>query len=103
MDNMGVDLKELWKGAKAVACRHIVRAVEGMWERRVGYHVDPSDKQLFPKAWCNACNKALSKAGGQWTEAVLARAGFMELCPCCSLFARAENKPGAIVETIRWR
>lgn len=98
MNDTSVDLNELWKNEKAIACRHIVRAVEAMSERRVGHHVDPSDKKLFPTAWCDACNKALAEAGGKWTAEVKTRAGFKEVCPCCYVFARAENEPGAIVD-----
>lgn len=83
----------------AIACRHIVRAVESMSGRHVGYHIDPLDRKPLPDAWCTACDKALSKAGGKWTAEVLARAGFQEMCPCCYDFAL----PGSIVESVRWR
>lgn len=85
------------KNLTAIACRHIVRNIESMSARRVGYHIDPSDRKPLPDAWCTACDRALSKAGGKWTAEVLTRAGFQEMCPCCYDFAR----PGAIVETIR--
>ncbi|MCM2305553.1 MAG: hypothetical protein NDJ72_12670 [Elusimicrobia bacterium] len=41
-------------------------------------------------AWCSACDKALAAAGGRWTEALLKRAGFAELCPCCFGIAKLD-------------
>jgi hypothetical protein len=87
----------------AIACRHIVRNIESMSSRRIGFHWAPSDRNLFPDAWCTACDKALTAAGGEWTPNVLKRAGLRLLCPCCYEFARAAAEPGAQVETVRRR
>lgn len=84
-----------------VACRHIVRVVESMSERRVGFHATRSPD--LETAWCNACDKALAAAGGRWTEAVLKRAGFAEVCPCCLEFARSDSADGAPSESLRLR
>ena len=87
----------------AIACRHIVRTIEKMLDKRVGFHTAPTDRKLFPDAWCTACDKALAGAGGRWTPSVVKRMGLTELCPCCYEFARAEADPAAQVEMIRWR
>lgn len=73
-----------------IVCRHIVRNVESCSSTFIGYHTAPSDKRDLPQAWCNACDKRMTRAGG-WTPEVLEKAGFQELCPCCYLFAQPEG------------
>lgn len=75
-----------------IACRHIVRVIESMSERRIGFHSTRSPD--METGWCSACDKALAAAGGRWTEALLKRAGFAELCPCCFGLARLEAAYG---------
>lgn len=84
-----------------IACRHIVRGIESMPDRSVGFHTTRSPHEEL--AWCTACDKALAAVGGKWAEAILRRAAFAELCPCCFEFARMSEAPVAIVETARRR
>ncbi|MBI2384913.1 MAG: hypothetical protein HYV14_02750 [Elusimicrobia bacterium] len=84
-----------------IACRHIVRAVQAMSDRRIGFHATRSPD--LETAWCSACDKALAAAGGRWTEAVLTRAGFAEVCPCCFEFARFDTAYGPPSEPFRPR
>ncbi len=87
----------------AMACPHIVRALDTMSPPVGGFHWAPSDKKRFPDAWCTGCDRALTRAGGEWTPAMVERAGFRTLCPCCHEFLRMATEPGVVVETIRWR
>jgi hypothetical protein len=86
-----------------VACRHIVRHIESMSTRNIGFHWAPSDTRLFPDAWCTRCDAALAAAGGRRTPEIVKRMGMQEVCSCCYEMARLESDPACRVETIRWR
>lgn len=86
-----------------ITCRHIVRAVESMSNRKIGFHWSPSDRKVFPDAWCTCCDRALAKAGGEWTPEMRERAGFKSLCSCCYEFQRMASEPGVITATFRLR
>ncbi len=101
IDKLEVPRREHGRRTPPIACRHIVKVIESMSERRVGFHTTRSPDE--EKAWCTACDKALAAAGGRWTEAVLKRAGFAELCPCCFEFARFDSLYGPPSESIRSR
>ena len=104
MDEMTGEWRRKYDGnLRAAACRHIVRAVDTMSERRIGFHLAATDQKRFPDAWCTSCDRALTRSGGVWTPAMLERADFKTLCPCCYEFQRMASEPGAIVETVRWR
>lgn len=104
MDNStGVPPRKHGGNRMAIACRHIVRSIESETGRPVGFHWAPSDRKRFPDAWCTACDKALTDAGGEWTPKIVKRSGLRLLCPCCYEFAKAMADPRAQFETIRWR
>jgi hypothetical protein len=84
-----------------IACRHIVRVIESMSERRVGFHTTRSPDE--ERGWCSACDKALAAAGGRWTEAVVKGAGFAAVCPCCFAMARLDSAYGPPAESMRRR
>ena len=102
-ENPGERRRKDGENLMAIACRHIVRAVDTMSVRQVGFHRAASDRKRFPNAWCTSCDKALARSGGEWTPAMLERADFKTLCPCCYEFQRMASEPGAIVESVRWR
>lgn len=81
IDTPEVPRRQHGRRTPPIACRHIVRVIESMSDRRVGFHTTRSPDE--EKAWCTACDKAYAAAGGRWTEEVLKRAGFAEVCPCC--------------------
>lgn len=85
-----------------VACRHIVRAVESMSDRKIGFHWSPSDPKEFPDAWCTSCDRALAKEGWKWTAEMRQRAGFRSLCACCYEFQRMGSEPGVVTMTYRF-
>ena len=85
------------------ACRHLVRHIESMSTRKIGFHWAPSDTRLFPDAWCTRCDAALAAAGGMWTPKVVEQMGSKEVCACCYEFSRMESDPACPVETIGWR
>lgn len=88
IDNLDIPRREHGRRTPPIACRHIVRVIESMSERRVGFHTKRSPD--LETAWCSACDKALAAAGGRWTEALVKRAGFAELCPCCFGIAKLD-------------
>lgn len=102
-EDKGQDRRKHGRLREPIACRHIVRAVETMSERKIGFHWAPWDGKVFPDAWCTSCDRALAKAGGKWTPAVVEHAGFKTLCSCCYEFQRMASAPDAVVETFRLR
>lgn len=102
-DATGVWARKHGGNSLAMACRHIVKAMEELVVKPVGFHTAPSDKKRYPDAWCTGCDEALTAAGGEWTPAMVERAGFRSLCPCCHEFARMSTEPGVTVMTIRTR
>lgn len=71
-------------------CQHIVQGLEenmpyGFWWAR--------DTKPRPDAWCTMCNELVAKAGGEWTEDVLAIAQIKLLCAVCYDRAKAMNIP----------
>lgn len=87
----------------AMACQHVVRALDTLHPTAVGFHWAPSDKKRYPDAWCTSCDRALTSAGGEWTPALIERAGFRTLCPCCYEFLKMSTEPGVIVQSFRIR
>lgn len=87
----------------AMACQHVVRALDSLHPTAVGFHWAPSDKKRHPDAWCTRCDRALTSAGGEWTPALIARAGFRTLCPCCYEFLKMSTEPGVVVRSFRIR
>lgn len=83
MDDSSPQRKHGGKINMPIACRHIADNLDVMSARRIGYHIDPSDRKPLPDAWCGACDKVLFRAGGQWTPEILALVAFREVCPCC--------------------
>lgn len=87
----------------AMACRHIVSALDTMHPTAVGFHWAPSGKKRYPDAWCSNCDRALTAAGGEWTPALLERAGFGLLCPSHYDFLKLSTQPGVKVLSFRIR
>ena len=103
MDNSEAPRRKHGGQRMAIVYRHIVRFIESGAGKPVGFHHAPSDRQRLPDAWCTACDKALTGAGGEWTPKVLERMGLRTLCPCCYLFAKGMADPAVQYETLRWR
>lgn len=87
----------------AMACRHVVSALDTMSPTAVGFHWASSDKKRYPDAWCSNCDRALTAAGGEWTPALIDRAGFGTLCPDHYEFLKLSTQPGVIVQSFRIR
>lgn len=87
----------------AMACQHIVRALDTMHPTAAGFHWAPSDKKRYPDAWCSNCDRALTEAGGAWTPALIERAGFGTLCPSHYDFLKLSTQPGVQVLSFRIR
>jgi hypothetical protein len=85
----------------AMACRHVVRALDTIHPTAVGFHWAPSDKKRYPDAWCTSCDQALTAAGGEWTPAMIERAGFGILCPSHHEFLKLATEPGVIVHSFK--
>lgn len=86
-----------------VVCRHINKAFESERGRAVGFHSSPSDRKVFPDAWCTACDKALVAAGGEWTPDVVKRMALAEICGCCYDLAKAMCLADPLYQSVRWR
>lgn len=87
----------------AMACQHVVRALDTMHPTAVGFHWAPSDKKRYPDAWCSNCARALTAAGGEWTPALIERAGFGILCPSQYDFLKLSTQPGVTALSFRIR
>lgn len=87
----------------AMACQHIVHALDTMHPTAGGFHWAPSDKKRYPDAWCTSCDRALTAAGGEWTPALIERAGFGTLCPSHYDFLKLATEPGVKVLSFRIR
>lgn len=87
----------------AMACQHIVRALDTMQPTAGGFHWAPSDRKRYPDAWCTNCDRALTAAGGEWTPTLIERAGFGMLCPSHYEFLKLSTAPGVIVQSFRIR
>ena len=87
----------------AMACQHVVRALDTLHPTAVGFHWAPSDKKRYPDAWCTSCDRALTAAAGEWTPALIERAGFGTLCLSHYEFLKLSTEPGVVVQSFRLR
>jgi hypothetical protein len=66
-------------------CQHLPRGSQR------GFHCSvPDDDDLWPDAWCNACEEVREKAGG-WDEASEGAVEIKLVCVCCYETARENN------------
>ncbi len=70
-------------------CQHIVQSLEE--NTPYGFWWASDSNQARPDAWCTYCNELLAKAGGEWTDEILAITQVKLLCAICYDHAKAMN------------
>jgi hypothetical protein len=84
-----VDCAEHGKRTATFVCQHLAQG-EGLGFR---YAFNPENpNQLFPDAWCDACDEIYERTGG-WDEDSEKRAGITPLCADCYQRVRLLNWP----------
>jgi hypothetical protein len=82
-----IDCEDHGKQKAAEVCQHIVASRDDGQVR--GFVADRDGGQLV--AYCDACDAAIEKAGGEWTTAVEAQADMQLMCETCTGEVAAKN------------
>lgn len=67
-------------------CQHIANSL--LTRIPVGFFWSKNDKQMFPDAWCEDCEKRVIKTNGKWKDEALKKLNVKLLCSGCYLMAR---------------
>jgi len=71
--------------AVTLVCQHIARANQS--DANMGFYWSNEDENVFPDAWCRACNEQLLVAD-EWNDAMVKAASFKVICSVCYLDLR---------------
>jgi hypothetical protein len=75
-------------------CQHLQASL--LSGRVVGFFTSDDPNNPRPDAWCGACERAVQRTGGEWTDESEGFAGVRLMCGACYDHVRALNAPGTV-------
>jgi hypothetical protein len=66
---------------EAFLCKHLMGTLDT--GTAIGFHWSSASTSETPDAWCNTCEEARVKAGGEWTEEAMETVGVKLICATC--------------------